>query len=125
MRFLLLLLVGCGPIDIVNETTPCEDVEFDGETILDVKQDGEDVLVFRTPVFVGDQDAFAPELTFDGATIFVREGWQEAEDSENEVCRSPTVRLISPPSREFAVEWYLNDGVIPDFRVVFQPGKLD
>jgi hypothetical protein len=126
MRLLVLCLaVGCAPIDIVFEQNPCTDVVLGGEAELRVDADGSDVRVLRAPVFVDEMASFSPELNFDGATIFVREAWQDNAETGQEVCRAPTVRLINPPAREFVVEWYLGEGVVPDYRVTFHPNSLD
>ncbi len=125
MRWLCLALLGCGAVDISTEQLPCENVSFDAEPTVEISPDGDDVLVYRTPVFVGDMDSFEPELEFDGRTVFVREAWTDSEESTDEVCRNPTVRFVRPPSGEFAVEWYLSESVIPDFRVRFKASDFD
>ena len=117
MRYLgLIWLTACGAIDVGVETTPCENVELDAEPTVMTERDGDDVRIFRMPVFVGDVDVFTPELSFEGSTIFIRENWTESEDSTADVCRSPTVRLLDVPSRTFTIEWYLDESVIPDYR---------
>ena len=125
MKWFLLALMGCGSVDISTEQQPCEDVNFDAEPTVQVSGDGGDVLVFRTPVFAGDMDRFAPDLEFDGRTIFVRELWERSDESVNNVCRNPIVRFVEPPAGEFAVEWYLSDSVIPDFRVRFKASDFN
>lgn len=125
MRSLIaLFLVGCGAIDLVPQSLPCENVDLNAEPYLIATEDGEDVLISRLPVFVGDADVFSPTFDFEGSTIFVYEGWNESEDSVDDVCRSATIRLVDPPQREFTVEWYLGDSVIPDYRFTFKSNDL-
>jgi hypothetical protein len=125
MRWLgFVFLMGCGAIDLAAETPPCEDVDLGGEPVVSAVLDGEDVRIFRMPVFVGDQDVFAPQLSFEGTTIFVREAWDVSDESEADVCRGPTIRLLSPPERTFTIEWYLGDAVIPDYRFKVNAGDL-
>ena len=122
--FLVLALSACGPIDIRPEAVPCENVDLADEPSLQVTRDGDDVLVSRLPIFVGDADVFSPDLMFDGNSILVTERWVENEESESDVCRSATLRLINPPQREFVVEWYLGNSVVPDERVRFKLSDL-
>ena len=44
--------------------------------------------------------------------------------SEEDVCRSATLRLIDPPEREIVVEWYSGESVVPDSRLRFKPKDL-
>ena len=124
MRLFIVFLMGCGAIDLVPQSVPCENVDLNAEPSLSATQDGDDVLISRLPVFVGDADVFSPTFDFEGSTIFVYEAWEESEDSVDDVCRSATIRLVDPPQREFTVEWYLGDGVVPDYRFAFKPDEL-
>lgn len=117
MRYIVLFLAGCGTIDITYDTTPCENVDLGSEADIFAERDGEDVHIYRMPVFVGDTSVFVPELSFDGTRIFVRERWVEPEPPTAELCLTPTVQLIQPPERSFTIEWYLGDSVIPDYVV--------
>lgn len=124
MRYAILFLTGCGSIDITYDTNPCENVDLSSDADVYAARSGEDINIYRMPVFVGDTSIFVPELSFDGTRIFVREQWVEEEASESELCLTPSVRLISPPNRTFTVEWYLGDSVIPDYVIPVNVGDL-
>jgi hypothetical protein len=121
---MILAMAGCGQINVSADMFPCESVELDAETDLFVKADGQDVLVYRAPVFSGNNDTFSPTITFERGILFVREGWEPSEESDGELCVSPAVRYVDPPQKELIVEWYMGDEIAPDFRLRFNPSEL-
>jgi len=117
----LAFLAGCGSIDVQVEMFVCTDVTLDAEPALFVEEDGDDFLLFRKPVFAGDKDLFDPEITFEGRDVFVYEHWVADPESGPDFCISPAIRIVDPPKGKIAVEWYLDDAVIPEYREVIKP----
>ena len=121
---IILALTGCAQINVSADMFPCESVELDAEPDLYVRADGDDVLVFRAPVFVGNKDVFSPTISFERGVLFVREAWEPSEESDGELCVSPAVRYVDPPNSKLTVEWYLGTEIAPDFRMTFKASEL-
>ena len=62
MRYAILFLTGCGSIDITYDTNPCENVDLSSDADVYAARSGEDINIYRMPVFVGDTSILFPNF---------------------------------------------------------------
>jgi len=103
---LLLLLMGCGDVSITYDTLPCEDWDFEnGESSFEHDTTGGDIVVWRTGVIQGCDDAFEPIIEGDGDIIRITEGWSSG-GGDCELCMTPTVTVMDPRAGEYEIYWF-------------------
>ena len=134
--FALAFSAGCAQVALAPGTGVCTDYAFgddDAEKFLvqadtdgdgygdsEVLTEGQDIVVSHLVVFMGCEDAFAPELSGSGRNIVVRELWDEQTDADCELCFAPSVTLTAAPSGRFTVSWYEGYADAPSAELEFR-----
>lgn len=120
----ILLLAACvGNPVIAPSTRGCTDYDFDDPAAPKVKQedDGDAVIVFRTPVERPNLgDLFDPDITAEADVIEVRELWSSAADAVP-TCLEPIV-TVSEFGAPIEVRWFTeDDSNVPFDTVIIEP----